>query len=96
MSTSSARPSGENDLGTWDAFERVHESDEEGNTVLGDALVRDASGTIVASDGDTHVSVLGGSDLVVAAYGDRVLVASKRDAQRVREVVSELRERELF
>jgi len=84
------------DLGAWDAMERVGETDENGNTVLGEALVRDASETIVASDGDTHVSVLGVSDLVVAAYGDRVLVLPKHEAQRVREVVSELRERDLF
>lgn len=84
------------DLGAWDAMERVGETDENGNTVLGEALVRDASGTIVASDADTHVSVLGVSDLVVAAYGNRVLVLPKHEAQRVREVVSELRERDLF
>lgn len=84
------------DLGAWDAMERVGESDEDGNTVLGEALVRDASGTIVASDADTQVSVLGVSDLIVAAYENRVLVLPKHEAQRVREVVLELRERDSF
>lgn len=84
------------DLGAWDAMERVYESDADGNTVLGEALVHDSSGTIVASDDDTHVSVLGVSDLVVAAYGNRVLVVPKHEAQRVREIVSELRERGEF
>ena len=83
------------DLGAWDAFERVHGSDENGNTVLGEALLANTSGTIVASDADTHVSVLGVSDLVVAAYDDRVLVVPKDDAQRVREVVTELKKRGL-
>jgi mannose-1-phosphate guanylyltransferase len=84
------------DLGAWDAMERVYDNDENGNTVLGEALVRDATGTIVASDDDTDVSVLGTTDLVVAAYGNRVLIVPKHDAQRVRELVTELREQGQF
>lgn len=84
------------DLGAWDALERVADGDEQGdNTVLGDALTVDATGNVVAAD-DAHVSVVGVDDLVVAAYDDRVLVAPKDDAQRVREVVAELRDRDLF
>lgn len=44
----------------------------------------------VAVETDGHVSAVGVSDLVVAAYGDRALVAPKREAQRVREVVARL------
>ncbi|WP_323191063.1 sugar phosphate nucleotidyltransferase [Halostella sp. PRR32] len=78
------------DLGSWDALERVVGGDD--NAVLGDALTIDAADNVVASDGDTHVSVVGADDLVVAAYGDRVLVVPKDDAQRVREVVKRLRD----
>ncbi|MCT9094641.1 sugar phosphate nucleotidyltransferase [Haloarchaeobius sp. HME9146] len=80
------------DLGSWDAFERLLEGE---NAVLGDALTIDSSGNVVASDGK-HVSLVGVDDLVVAAYDDRVLVVPKSDAQRVREVVSELREQARF
>jgi len=76
------------DLGAWDAVERVRESDEDGNVVLGDGLTVDTENTVIATDG--HVSVVGVDDLVVASYGDRTLVVPKRQAQRVREVVSEL------
>ena len=78
------------DLGAWDALERVRDADEDGNAVLGDALAVDASGNVVA--GDKHVSVVGVDDLVVAAYDDRVLVVPKADAQRVREVVARLKD----
>lgn len=81
------------DLGSWDALERV--VPDGANAVLGDALALDASGNVVASD-DKHVSVVGIDDLVVAAYDDRVLVVPKDEAQRVREVVDELRARDLF
>ena len=84
---------GWDDLGSWDALERVLESDA-GNAVLGDHVAIDAAGNVLASDG--HVSVVGVSDLVVASFDDRTLVVPKADAQRVREVVSELRLRDAF
>ncbi len=83
------------DLGSWDALERVLDTDGNGNVVASDALTVDASGNVIASD-DMHVSIVGADDLVVAAYDDRVLVLPKEESQRVREVVAELREDDLF
>lgn len=83
------------DLGSWDAMERLLEADADGNAVLGDALAVDAGGNVIATD-DAHVSVVGTEDLVVAAYDDRVLVVPKDDAQRVREVVDRLRDEGRF
>jgi len=82
------------DLGAWDAVSRVVDADEDGNAVLGDALTVDTENTVVATDG--HASVVGVDDLVVASYGDRTLVVPKNQAQRVREVVDELRDDDLF
>lgn len=79
------------DLGTWDALERVCATDAAGNVVLGDTLVIDSEGSVVVGE-DVHVSVVGVEDLVVAAAGDRVLVVPKGQAERVREVVSALRD----
>lgn len=80
------------DLGSWDALERLFDGE---NAVLGEALALDARGNVLASD-DKHLSVVGVDDLVVAAFDDRVLVVPKAEAQRVREVVSILRERADF
>lgn len=77
------------DVGSWDAFERVLDGDASGNVVLGDALLADAEDCIVATDG--HVSLVGVADLVVASYGDRTLVVPKDEAQRVRDIVGRLR-----
>lgn len=79
------------DLGSWDALERILEVDDDGNAVLGDALTLDARDCVIAAK-DAHVSTVGVEDLVIATYDDRVLVVSKDDAQRVREVVDRLRE----
>jgi len=82
------------DLGSWDAFERVLDADADGNVVLGDALLADAENCIVATDG--HVSAVGVADLVIASYGDRTLVVPKSETQRVRDVVARLRDQDLF
>lgn len=79
---------GWNDIGSWDALAAVHAADLRGNVVLGDATVVDASGNIVVADG--HVAVLGVSDLVVVQAGGRVLVTTRAQAQRVRDVVDAL------
>jgi mannose-1-phosphate guanylyltransferase len=80
------------DVGAWDALGRVLETDGAGNAVVGDALAIDTRDSVIATDGDLHVSAVGVSDLVVAAYDDRVLVVPTGEAQRVREVVARLRE----
>lgn len=87
-------------------------TDADGNVILGDALTLDASRCVIATgsereatgdtdrecqaNGEPHVSVVGVEDLVIAAYGDRVLVVPKRASQRVREVVERLRDRGRF
>ncbi|QLG60666.1 mannose-1-phosphate guanylyltransferase [Halorarum salinum] len=78
------------DLGSWDALERVLGTDADGNALASDALTLDASGNVVASDG-RHVSLVGVDDLCVVACDDRVLVVPKGEAQRVREVVEQLK-----
>ncbi|MFC7167335.1 mannose-1-phosphate guanylyltransferase [Halospeciosus flavus] len=82
------------DLGSWDAFARLSDGE---NTTVGDVetLEIDASGNVLAGDAG-HVSVVGVDDLVVASYDDRVLAAPVEEAQRVREVVAELREEGKF
>jgi len=77
------------DLGTWDAVGRAVEGP------LAERLELDAAGNVLASDG-AHVTVVGASDLVVAAYGDRVLVVPTDRAEDVREAVARLREDGLF
>ncbi len=83
------------DLGAWDALERVPEADDgAGNAVLGDAVTVDAADNVVATDG--HVGLVGVDDLIVASFDDRTVVLPRDEAQRVRELVAELRERGRF
>lgn len=78
------------DLGNWDAVWRTADRTPGGNVHIGDTLAIDAEGCVLATDG--HVSAVGVSDLVVASYDSRTLVVPRGEAERVREVVEELRE----
>ncbi|MFB6118830.1 mannose-1-phosphate guanylyltransferase [Halosegnis sp.] len=78
------------DLGSWDAFERVLAGDEAGNVALGDTLALDCDDCVLAAGEDDHVAAVGVSNLVVATYDGRTVVVPKRSAQRVREVVDAL------
>ncbi len=79
------------DLGSWDALDRVRPQDGDGNVAIGEHLTIDAAENVVATD-DTHVSLVGVSGLAVVAYDNRVLVVPKGEAQRVREAVALLKE----
>jgi mannose-1-phosphate guanylyltransferase len=85
------------DLGSWDALERVLDPDEDGSVVAGDATLRsvDAADNVVAGD-DKHISLVGVSDLAVVAWDDRVLVVPKSRAQDVRDLADELKSRGEF
>ncbi|SER52785.1 mannose-1-phosphate guanylyltransferase [Natrinema salaciae] len=87
------------DLGTWDAVGRAvaaADADDAGNDpVVGGVLSIDATNNVVAAP-DSHVSLLAVDDLIVAAFDDRILVAPRDAAQRVRDVVARLRERDAF
>jgi mannose-1-phosphate guanylyltransferase len=83
------------DLGTWDALDRVLDRDGDGNVAIGDHTTVDAADNVVVSD-EKHVSLVGVSGLAVVAYDDRVLVVPKGEAGRVRELVSLLAERGEF
>lgn len=85
------------DLGSWDAFDRVVDGNANGTVSVGDVTVRelDAADNVVAGD-DKHVSLVGVSDLAVVTWDDRVLVVPKERAQDVRTLVDELKQRGEF
>ncbi|MFB6089970.1 MAG: mannose-1-phosphate guanylyltransferase [Halobellus sp.] len=85
------------DVGSWDALERVVDPDADGTVAAGDVTVRslDAADNVVAGDG-AHVSLIGVSELAVVAWDDRVLVVPKDRAQDVKRLVRDLEDRGEF
>lgn len=82
-----------NDLGSFDAVYEVLPKGKEGNAVVtkgtaAECLFYDARGNLVISERLT--TVLGVEDLVIIDTDDALLVASRRNAQRVKDIYQEL------
>jgi mannose-1-phosphate guanylyltransferase len=86
------------DLGTWDALDSLLPRDGDRNVVAGEGgtLAIDSEGCTLAAGEDAHVTVVDCDDLVVATDDGRTLVLPERRADRVREVVDALRERDEY
>ena len=83
---------GWSDVGSWSALQDVCESDENGNTLNGDALIHDCEGTYVQAE-SRLVAAVGLKDIIVVETKDAVLVADKAQSQDVKELVDRLKER---
>ncbi len=83
---------GWSDLGAWDAVWSNAERDDQGNSVSGDVIGRDLSGSHIQA-GSRLIAALGLRDLLVIDTADALLVADRARAQEVGEIVRELRRR---
>jgi mannose-1-phosphate guanylyltransferase len=81
------------DIGSWPALSETLPVDENDNVIRGRVETIDAGSNVVVSTGPT-VAVVGVDNLVVVATPDAVLVVPKDQAQRVKDVVENLRQRE--
>lgn len=80
------------DVGSWDALERSMISDSAGNVVQGRVIAVDSNSSVLYNDDpDRLIGVVGLTGLVVVATHDSVLVCPKADAQRVKQIVAELK-----
>ena len=82
-----------NDVGAWTSLAELLEGDPDGNVVCGRHVGIDSSNVVVFSEGDHLVATVGVKDLVIVSTSDATLVMRAEDAQRIKEVVSLLRER---
>ncbi|KAF0126453.1 MAG: mannose-1-phosphate guanylyltransferase / mannose-6-phosphate isomerase [Elusimicrobia bacterium] len=80
------------DVGSWDSLHEVVKPDASGNVNIGDVLDLDTRNTTVYG-GKRLISVVGVKDLIIIDTEDALLVVKKGQAQRVKEVVDQLKER---
>ena len=82
------------DVGSWPALESVLEADAAGNvSTAGNTMTLDAAGNIFVSESDHLIAVIGVEDLVIVHSDDATLICRKQDAQRLKELVAELRDK---
>jgi mannose-1-phosphate guanylyltransferase/mannose-6-phosphate isomerase len=81
---------GWNDVGAWSSLWAIQQRDAAGNVFQGDVLVHNTHDSFVRSDKGL-TALVGVKDLVVVVTDDAVLVADKRRAQDVKEIVGKLK-----
>ncbi len=81
---------GWSDVGSWSALHAESEKDGAGNTILGDVMAVDTTGTYVRSEKQL-TAVIGVKDIVVVVTADAVLVADKAHDQDVKKIVERLK-----
>ncbi|MEO0677302.1 MAG: mannose-1-phosphate guanylyltransferase/mannose-6-phosphate isomerase [Pseudomonadota bacterium] len=83
---------GWSDLGSWRAVQGTEEKDADGNALSGAATQIGCKRTLLRSDrADTRIVGLGLENIAAIATGDAILVADMDEAERVKEVVAELK-----
>jgi mannose-1-phosphate guanylyltransferase len=83
------------DVGSWQALSRLHEADDQGNTVIGSHVGIDTKGCIVRGESAHTIVTIDVDDLIIVHTPDATLVAPRAAEERVREAVRALGERGL-
>jgi mannose-1-phosphate guanylyltransferase len=77
------------DLGSWDAWGELAPDLPGGNRGRGDLLAIESSDNILLA-ADRLVALVGVRDLIVVDTPDALLVCSKAEAQKIKQVISRL------
>jgi mannose-1-phosphate guanylyltransferase/mannose-6-phosphate isomerase len=81
------------DVGNWKSVWDVQDRDPAGNVIDGPAEVVNTTNSLIRSEDSILTTVVGLDDIIVVATADAVLVAAKREAERVKELVEQLKAR---
>lgn len=77
------------DVGSWNGLWDLSAKDNSGNALSGDAIALHTENTFIRAEGRL-VAALGVKDLIIVDTGDVVLIADRKRAQDVRDLVTEL------
>jgi len=80
------------DLGGWQSLARLAGADENGNTIIGRHVSLGTTGSIVRTDDEHLVAMLGMKDTIVVHTPNATLVANKHDEEQIRKIVKQLEE----
>lgn len=79
------------DVGSWPAIEAVIEADSDGNVAACEHVMHLGSrGNIVVSEEKHLIATIGVDDLVIVHSPDATLICKRRDAQGIKELVSNI------
>lgn len=78
------------DIGSWSAYKDVHSSDDNGNTIIGDAILIDTENTFIHSN-DKLVAAIGIQDVMIVNTDDVLLITTPDRCQEVKQIVEKLK-----
>jgi mannose-1-phosphate guanylyltransferase/mannose-6-phosphate isomerase len=84
---------GWSDIGSWSSLWRVSTPDSRGNVIKGDVHLDGSRGSYVRAE-SRLVAAIGVDDLIIVETADAVLVATKEQAQKVKDTVDALKSRQ--
>jgi mannose-1-phosphate guanylyltransferase len=82
---------GWSDIGSWSSIWDVSKKDDQGNAILGDVMMHEASNSYIRAE-DGLVAAVGVDNLVIVATKEVVLVANKDSVQDVSVIVRKLKD----
>ena len=85
---------GWSDVGSWEAVHALQADGREDNVLSGDVVAVDVTSSMIRSDSDATVAVVGLDRILCVVTDDAVFVAPLNRAEEVKQVVEELRGRE--
>jgi len=77
-----------NDVGSWQALEKVYPQDENNNTIIGKHISIQSGNNIIWTSDDHLVATVGMRNCIIVHTTDATLVANKDDEEAVRNVVA--------
>ena len=77
------------DVGSWSSLWDIQEKDSSGNVISGDVMAIDTRNSYVSSE-DKLVATIGLEDVIIVDTKDALLVASKNEVQKVKQIVERL------
>lgn len=84
---------GWSDIGSWSAYKALHQTDKNGNAIVGDAILLDSHDNLIYSE-NRMIAAIGLQNLIVVDTPDALLVATNEKAQDVKNIVQKLQENE--
>ncbi len=85
---------GWSDIGSWESVWKLLIKDNEGNSCEGNVITKDIKNCLIKSDSRLLVGI-GLEELIVIETSDAILIAHKRKSQEVKDIVDELKKRNI-
>ena len=81
------------DVGNWQSLQRLHGTDDQANTLVGNCLAVETEGSILRGQPGHLVAAVGMKDCIIVHTENATLVANKHDEESVRKIVKVLEDR---